>query len=71
MEKLALNQTNRHLIIGSKMKGIIRMRMAFAKFLGWLDKPRNQNEIPCNGLNFPNYIYPVGKLCAWRKMVNV
>lgn len=30
------------------------MRMGFAKFAGCLDKPRNGNEIPPNGLNFPN-----------------
>lgn len=56
--------------------------MALAKFVGWLDKPRNQNEIQCDVLNFPTYTYLVGKLSAerwgeedlvvtWRKMVNV
>lgn len=58
------------------------MRMAFAKFVGWWDKPRNQNEIPCDGLNFSNYTYQVDKLSTggwvekdivvtWRKMVKV
>lgn len=55
--------------------------MGFAKFVGWLDKPRNQNEIPYDRLNFSNYSCLVSKLSAgrqvedlvvtWRKMVKV
>lgn len=56
------------------------MRMVFAKFVGWLDKPRNGNQILHDGLNFPNYACQVGKLPAggqveegllviWRKIL--
>lgn len=56
--------------------------MHFAKFVGWLDKPRHVKEIPPNGLNFPIYICQVGKLSAqgqveedflvtWKKMGKV
>lgn len=56
--------------------------MHFAKFVGWLDKPRHVKEIPPNGLNFPIYTCQVGKLSAqgqveegflvtWKKMGKV
>lgn len=42
--------------------------MGFAKFVGWLDKPRNENKIPYDGLNFPSYTCPVGKLSAGEQV---
>ena len=44
------------------------MRIHFAKFVGWLDKPRNVKEIPPNGLNFPIYICQVGKVSAQKQV---
>lgn len=44
------------------------MIMDFAKFVGQLDKSRNGNEIPPNGLDFPNYICQQGKVCAWGQV---
>lgn len=43
--------------------------MGFAKFVDWLDKPRNQNEVLHDGVDFSNYIYLVGKLSAGRQVV--
>lgn len=67
--EVGLEQMNRRLITGAQKKG---MRMGFAKFVGWLDKPRNGNEISHDELNFPNYACDVGKLSVgdrWKKIL--